>query len=191
MTEPVARVDDFSLSLVRNGIRSQVLTGIDLQIRAGEILGLVGESGSGKSVLALSLLGLLPQTSHPQTGGAVTVGGVNMLRARESELRRVRRELLGAIFQDPMTSLNPTMRIGRQIGERTHDDTESVRLLDTVGVRDAQLRLRVYPSQMSFPVFAFRFGPSVHETISNIGSTGACKTILDFGTKRAQKWIWS
>ena len=61
MTEPVARVDDFSLSLVRNGIRSQVLTGIDLQIGAGEILGLVGESGSGKSVLALSLLGLLPQ----------------------------------------------------------------------------------------------------------------------------------
>jgi peptide/nickel transport system ATP-binding protein len=149
MTEPVARVDDFSLSLVRNGIRSQVLTGIGLQIRAGEILGLVGESGSGKSVLALSLLGLLPQTSHPQTGGAVTVGGVNMLRATESELRRVRRELLGAIFQDPMASLNPTMRIGRQIGERTHDDTESVRLLDTVGVRDAQLRLRVYPHELS------------------------------------------
>ena len=59
------------------------------------------------------------------------------------------RELLGAIFQDPMTSLNPTMRIGRQIGERTHDDTESVRLLDTVGVRDAQLRLRVYPHELS------------------------------------------
>jgi peptide/nickel transport system ATP-binding protein len=72
-----------------------------------------------------------------------------MLRARESELRRVRRELLGAIFQDPMTSLNPTMRIGNQIGERTHDDTESVRLLDTVGVRDAQLRLRVYPHELS------------------------------------------
>ena len=72
-----------------------------------------------------------------------------MLRAKESELRRVRRELLGAIFQDPMTSLNPTMRIGRQIGERTHDDTESVRLLDTVGVRDAQLRLRVYPHELS------------------------------------------
>jgi peptide/nickel transport system ATP-binding protein len=149
MTEPVASVEGFSLSLVRNRIRSQVLTGIDLQIGAGEILGLVGESGSGKSVLALSLLGLLPQTSHPRTGGAVTVGGVNMLRAKESELRQVRRDLLGAIFQDPMTSLNPTMRIGRQIGERTHDDTESVRLLDTVGVRDAQLRLRVYPHELS------------------------------------------
>jgi peptide/nickel transport system ATP-binding protein len=149
VTEPVASVDDFSLSLVRNGIRTQVLGSVDLRIGAGEILGLVGESGSGKSVLALSLLGLLPQASHPQTEGAVTVGGVNMLRARESELREVRRDLLGAIFQDPMTSLNPTMRIGRQIGERTHDNTESVRLLDTVGVRDAQLRLRVYPHELS------------------------------------------
>ena len=57
--------------------------------------------------------------------------------------------MLGAIFQDPMTSLNPTMRIGRQIGEVTHDDAESVRLLETVGVRDAQLRLRVYPHELS------------------------------------------
>ena len=72
-----------------------------------------------------------------------------MLRAKPAELRRVRREVLGAIFQDPMTSLNPTMRIGRQIGEVTHDDAESVRLLETVGVRDAELRLRVYPHELS------------------------------------------
>ena len=63
---------------------------IDLQIRPGEILGLVGESGSGKSVLALSLLGLLPHSSHPQADGEVTVGGVDMLRAKPAELRRVR-----------------------------------------------------------------------------------------------------
>ena len=72
-----------------------------------------------------------------------------MLRAKPAELRRIRREELGAIFQDPMTSLNPTMRIGRQIGEVTHDDAESVRLLETVGVRDAELRLRVYPHELS------------------------------------------
>ena len=149
MTEPVAALTDFSLSLVRNGIRNQVLERIDLQIRPGEILGLVGESGSGKSVLALSLLGLLPHTSHPQADGQVTVSGVDMVRAGPAELRRVRGEVLGAIFQDPMTSLNPTMRIGKQIGEVTHDDAESVRLLETVGVRDAQLRLRVYPHELS------------------------------------------
>ena len=155
MSEPAAapnntaQVSDYSLSLVRNGIRSQVLKNVDLQIRSGEILGLVGESGSGKSVLALSLLGLLPDGSHPHADGAVTVDGVDMLRAKPAELRRVRREQLGAIFQDPMTSLNPTMRIGRQIGEVTHDDAESVRLLETVGVRDAELRLRVYPHELS------------------------------------------
>ncbi len=149
MTGAVASVSDYSISLVRNGVRSQVLKGVDLRIRPGEILGLVGESGSGKSVLALSLLGLLPQASQPQVEGEVAVGGVDMLRAKAAEVRRVRRDLLGAIFQDPMTSLNPTMRIGRQIGERTHDDAESVRLLQTVGVRDAELRLRVYPHELS------------------------------------------
>jgi len=149
VTEPVAEVRDFSLSLVRNGVRSPVLRHVDLDIRPGEILGLVGESGSGKSVLALSLLGLLPPESHPVTEGRVTVSGVDLLAAKIDELRRVRREVLGAIFQDPMTSLNPTMRIGRQIGEATHDDAESVRLLETVGVRDAELRLRVYPHELS------------------------------------------
>ena len=146
---PVAAVDHFSLSLVRNGVRNQVLADVNLQIQPGEILGLVGESGSGKSVLAMSLLGLLPPTAAPQFEGTVSVGGTDMLRAGPAELRRVRKELLGAIFQDPMTSLNPTMRIGRQIGEVTHGDAESVRLLETVGVRDAPMRLRVYPNELS------------------------------------------
>ena len=147
--DPVADVADFSVSLQRNGIRSQVLTRVNLQIRPGEILGLVGESGSGKSVLALSLLGLLPDESQPVTEGRVTVGGVDLLHAKPAELRRIRHEVLGAIFQDPMTSLNPTMRIGRQIGEVTGDDAESIRLLETVGVRDAALRLRVHPHELS------------------------------------------
>ena len=146
---PVAAVSDFSLSLLRHGRRTDVLNRVSLDISRGEILGLVGESGSGKSVLALSLLGLLPAGAHPHTDGAVTVGGVDMLRASATELRRVRREVLGAIFQDPMTSLNPTMRIGRQIGEVTGSDSESIRLLETVGVRDADMRLRVFPHQLS------------------------------------------
>jgi peptide/nickel transport system ATP-binding protein len=146
---PVAAVEHFSLSLVRNGVRNPVLSDVDLQIRPGEILGLVGESGSGKSVLAMSLLGLLPPTAAPQFEGTVTVGGTDMMRAGRADVRRVRKDLLGAIFQDPMTSLNPTMRIGRQIGEVTHDDAESVRLLETVGVRDAPMRLRVYPNELS------------------------------------------
>lgn len=146
---PVAVVRDYSLSLVRNGRRSQVLQGVDLEIGRGEVLGLVGQSGSGKSMLALSLLGLLPADSQPQTAGSVTVAGVDMLSTPESQRRTVRRDSLGAIFQDPMTSLNPTMRIGRQIGEVTGDDAISIGLLQTVGVRDAPARLRVYPHELS------------------------------------------
>ncbi|TRW76967.1 ABC transporter ATP-binding protein [Mycolicibacterium sp. 018/SC-01/001] len=148
-TAPVAELRTFSLSLVRNGVRNEVLDNVNLAIAPGEILGLVGESGSGKSMLAMSLLGLLPHNSDPHVEGSVTVGGTDMVRAKPAELRRVRRDLLGAIFQDPMTSLNPTMKIGRQIGEVTRDDDESIRLLETVGVRDAQLRLRVYPNELS------------------------------------------
>lgn len=146
---PVAVVRDYSLSLVRNGRRSQVLHGVDLEIGRGEVLGLVGQSGSGKSMLALSLLGLLPADSQPQTAGSVTVAAVDMLSAPEAQRRTVRRDSLGAIFQDPMTSLNPTMRIGRQIGEVTGDDAVSIGLLETVGVRDAPARLKVFPHELS------------------------------------------
>jgi peptide/nickel transport system ATP-binding protein len=147
--QPVAVVDHLSLSLARSGRRNEVLHDVTLTIAPGEILGLVGESGSGKSVLALALLGLLPPSARPEASGAVRVEGVDMLRADRDQLRRVRREALGAIFQDPMTSLNPTMRIGRQVREATGDDGESVRLLETVGVHDAALRLRVYPHELS------------------------------------------
>ena len=148
-TQPVAVVDDLTLSLVRNGRRHVVLQHVDLTIAAGEILGLVGESGSGKTVLSLALLGLVPHSARPEAAGSVRVAGVDMLRAEPAQVRRVRREALGAIFQDPMTSLNPTMRIGRQLAEATGDDDESVRLLETVGVRDAALRLRVFPHELS------------------------------------------
>ncbi|MBA8792987.1 peptide/nickel transport system ATP-binding protein [Friedmanniella endophytica] len=147
--EPVARVENFSLSLVRHGVRREVLHGVDLSVAPGEILGLVGESGSGKSVLALSLLGLLPDASRPEAEGRVSVTGVDMLRADERDRRPVRRTALGAVFQDPMTSLNPTMRIGRQLREVTGADDTSVGLLDRVGVRDAALRLSVYPHELS------------------------------------------
>ena len=150
MTEDaVAEVAGLTLSLVRNGRRTEVLHRVDLRIEPGEIVGLVGESGSGKSVLALALLGLLPASALPEATGSARVTGVDMLGGTPADLRRVRSESLGAIFQDPMTSLNPTMRIGRQIGEATGDDDESIRLLETVGVRDAAMRLRVFPHELS------------------------------------------
>jgi peptide/nickel transport system ATP-binding protein len=144
-----ASVSGLTVSLTRNGVRSDVIRGVDLEIAPGEIVGLVGESGSGKSVLALAMLGLLPESSAPRFGGSITVAGVDMIHGSDAELRRVRRTELGAIFQDPMTSLNPTMRIGAQIDESTHDSAESERLLTTVGIRDAGERMRAYPHELS------------------------------------------
>jgi peptide/nickel transport system ATP-binding protein len=146
---PVAEVSGLTVSLRSHGRPAPVLRGVDLAVRPGEILGLVGESGSGKSVLALTLMGLLPADAHPEIEGSVRVAGVDMVHGSAAAQREVRRRELGVIFQDPMTSLNPTMRIGRQITEVTHDRAEAVRLLDQVGVADAALRLRVYPHELS------------------------------------------
>jgi peptide/nickel transport system ATP-binding protein len=145
----VASVRDLHLSLERDGVRSAVLRGIDLEIGPGEIVGLVGESGSGKSMLAMSLLGLLPDAARPDVSGEVVVAGTDMAYGPEAARRATRRTALGAVFQDPMTSLNPTMRVGRQIVEAGQDRAGAVALLDSMGVPDAAMRFSVYPHELS------------------------------------------
>ena len=144
-----ATIRDLHVSLERDGALSEVLRGIDLDIAPGEIVGLVGESGSGKSMLAMSLLGLLPDAARPEVTGEVTVQGTDMVRGTDAERRAARRSSLGAVFQDPMTSLNPTMRIGRQITEAGPDRAGAVALLDSMGVPDPDLRFSVYPHELS------------------------------------------
>ena len=128
----------------------QALRSISFDIKKGEILGLVGESGSGKSAIGLSLLGLLPPTAR--VGGEARVGGVNMIGADVDVRRSVRRRHLGAVFQDPMTSLNPTMRIGAQvaeaIGRRARAD-DVIDLLTRAGVPEAERRLQQFPHELS------------------------------------------
>jgi peptide/nickel transport system ATP-binding protein len=147
--EPVAQVRDLHVTFHRDGAAVPVLRGVDLSIAPGEILGLVGESGSGKSVLALSLLGLLPASARPKTSGQALITGVDMLSARPAALRAVRRESLGVIFQDPMTSLNPTMRVGRQITEVGGDTDDAIRLLSAVHVPQPRARMRAFPHELS------------------------------------------
>src|SRR3981189_2248775 len=132
--DPVAAVGDLHVTFRRNGRNVYALRGVSLTLAPGEILGLVGESGSGKSVLGFTMLGLLP--GHAQTTGSVRVAGADMIEGSPKALRKVRRLDLGAVFQDPMTSLNPTMRIGRQVAEAAGGDEEGPRLLTAGGLPD-------------------------------------------------------
>jgi peptide/nickel transport system ATP-binding protein len=122
---------------------------VSLGIGEGEILAVVGESGSGKSVLALSMLGLLSRDPAPETRGRVETCGVDMLGASDDATRLLRQERLGAVFQDPMTSLNPTMQVGRQVVEAAGDQTAAVRLLERVGIPEPARRLKAFPHELS------------------------------------------
>ncbi len=144
---PVARVEDLHVTFRRSGQDVQALRGVSLDVGPGEILGLVGESGSGKSVLGLSLLGLMG--GAPRTSGRAVVHGTDMLTAGEGARREVRRVHLGAVFQDPMTSLNPTMRVGRQVAEAAGSGDEAFRLLTAVGIPDPRGRMRAFPHELS------------------------------------------
>src|SRR4051794_9206933 len=142
-----ASVVDLRVSFPRGGGVIQAVRGVSLDVRPHEIVCLVGESGSGKSVLGLSMLGLLPPTAI--TSGQVLIGSEDMLAAEPRSRRRMRREHLGAVFQDPMTSLNPTMRVGDQVTEAAGSAAEAVRLLAAAGIPDAERRMRSFPHELS------------------------------------------
>ena len=143
----VATAGDLRVTFRRNGRDVHALRGVSLTIGPGEILGLVGESGSGKSVLGFSMLGLLPASAR--VNGTITVAGSDMVSGSAKDLRKVRRLDLGAVFQDPMTSLNPTMRIGKQVAEAAGSDEEALRLLTAVGIPEPKRRMRAYPHELS------------------------------------------
>lgn len=128
--------------------------GVDFTIAAGETFALLGESGCGKSMTALALARLLPDAGRIESG-SVKLGGSDLLRIPESDMRRVRGGRIGMIFQEPATSLNPVMTVGAQIAEALRDDAEGesgkavLGLLEAVGIPDPACRLRDYPFQFS------------------------------------------
>ncbi len=133
------------------------VNGVSFDIAPGETLGIVGESGCGKSVTSLAILGILPRAGRV-TGGRAVFDGEDLIGRPDRELRRIRGKEIAMIFQDPMTSLNPVLTVGRQIREsiETHFDLDRkeaekrvVELLDQVGIPEAKRRARDYPHQFS------------------------------------------
>ncbi|HVU15635.1 MAG TPA: ABC transporter ATP-binding protein [Candidatus Didemnitutus sp.] len=141
----------------RGGVYRAV-DGVSFSVAAGETVGLVGESGSGKSVTCASLLGLLPQPPARIEGGPVMFDGRNLLDLPARELRRIRGRRIAMIFQDPMTSLNPFLRISEQLIEpllihekisRSDALARALAMLEAVGINDAAARLHRYPHEFS------------------------------------------
>ena len=138
---------------------AHAVRGVSFSLRPGETLGLVGESGCGKSVTALSIMGLLPgRRTRTLEGSSVRFRGEELLGASPARLREVRGNGIGMVFQEPMTSLNPVLKVGEQVAEtiREHegDSSETVRgrvveLLDRVGIPEPDVRYNAYPHQLS------------------------------------------
>jgi oligopeptide transport system ATP-binding protein len=155
--EPLLQVDDLRVRFwTRRGIVHAV-NGISFGIAPNETLGIVGESGCGKSVTALALMGILPRAGRVTSGTAVFEGR-NLFTLSEREQRDIRGKDIAMIFQDPMTSLNPVLTIGRQLREaiETHFDLDDKQieervldLLNSVGIPNAKARTKDYPHQFS------------------------------------------
>jgi len=136
----------------------KAVDGVSYDLQEGETIGLVGESGCGKSVSALSLLRLIPTPPGKIVDGEVWFEGENLLEASEEEVRHIRGNRIAMVFQEPMTSLNPVLTIGRQVTEalelhmrmdRRSATRRAIELLEMVGIPDAPTRLKEYPHQFS------------------------------------------
>ncbi len=149
-------IEDMSVRFRTHDGAVQAVSNVSLTVQPGETLGIVGESGSGKSQLAFAVMGLLARNG--QASGRVRLDGQDILNAPPAVINRVRAEKVAMIFQDPMTSLNPYMRVADQMAEvltlhkglsKRDAVAESVRMLDAVRIPDARGRVRLYPHEFS------------------------------------------
>ena len=159
MPDPLLSIEDLVVDFRTEDGIVHAVDGVSYELYPGEILGIVGESGSGKSVSTLALLGLIPMPPGKIVRGTAMFKGRDLLRLKKKELRKVRGNEVAMVFQDPMTSLNPVLTVGSQLGEaiKTHYPNEKdsvvkekvVRLLDMVGVPNPEARYSQYPHEFS------------------------------------------
>ena len=154
----ILSIRNLNLAFINDHIERQVLFDIDLELKKNEILGVVGESGSGKSVTSLSILGLLPAKTTKISSGKILYEGKDLLEVHKKELQSIRGNEISMIFQEPMSSLNPSMRCGKQVLEilQLHKQLsvrdakkEVLSLFDKVKLPDIHRAYKAYPHELS------------------------------------------
>ena len=157
MTAPLLDIRDLSISFMQGGKETLAVDRVSLSLEKGKTLALVGESGSGKSITALSIARLLPPSAH-HPSGSINFAGADVLKMDDAALRAIRGARITMVFQEPMTSLNPVFRIGRQISEvltrhldlsRADARKRTIELLDLVRIPSPERRIDEYPHQLS------------------------------------------
>jgi oligopeptide/dipeptide ABC transporter ATP-binding protein len=157
MTAPVLEVRDLRVELTLGRGAVHAVRGASFDVLPGEALGLVGESGSGKTMALRAIIGLLPRVGSV-TGGNITLDGEDLYAVDESRRRELRGRSISMVFQEPMTALNPVMRVGEQIAEiprvrlgrtRAQASDRALELMRLVGIPDPARRMRAYPHELS------------------------------------------
>ncbi|MBG0763951.1 MAG: ABC transporter ATP-binding protein [Tissierellales bacterium] len=151
-------IDNLEFSFNTYGGEVQAVRGVSFEVNEGEIVGIVGESGCGKSVTAQCLMKLNPEPPGFFKNGSIKYKGEEIITKNERQMRKIRGLEIGFVFQDPMTSLNPTMKIGKQIEEifierkmysRGQMKEKALEILKTVGISDSETRYNQYPHELS------------------------------------------
>jgi len=158
LLETVLKVSDLRVSFLGHDKEFEAVRGVSFEVKKGETLGIVGESGSGKSVTARSIMRLLPSPPSYLKDGEIEFQGEDLVQKTEKEMESIRGRDISMIFQDPMTSLNPTIQIGKQIAEslikhqnlsKRDAKNRTIELLKLVGIRNSEDRFSQYPHEFS------------------------------------------
>ncbi|SIS47781.1 ABC transporter ATP-binding protein [Salimicrobium flavidum] len=156
--ENLLEVNNLHVSFDTYGGEVKAVRGVDFSVKKGETLAIVGESGSGKSVTTKALMGLIPQPPGRIKEGEILFEGKDLAKMKDKELANIRGKDIAMIFQDPMTSLNPTMKVGNQIMEglikhqkksKSEAKERALELLKLVGIPNPEERIKQYPHQFS------------------------------------------